>query len=143
MSGVEVGVGDGPDESARTFLQDRINEFNYDTTGIRDGRELFVIGREGGEIVGGIYGWTWGGTCDIQYLWVREDRRGAGLGSRLLRAAEEEAERRGCAQVVVATHSFQAPEFYRRFGYEVTGDVEGYPVGHSHITLRKPLSGGA
>ncbi|MEU4640035.1 GNAT family N-acetyltransferase [Micromonospora sp. NPDC023814] len=49
---------------------------------------------------------------------------------RLLHAAEEEARRRGCTQMSVASFSFQAPEFYRRNGYVDTGRREGIPGGH-------------
>jgi GNAT superfamily N-acetyltransferase len=129
-----------PDPDAVRFLEDRINEFNVEATGIRDGGVLahFVRG-EDGEIVAGIYGWTWGGCCEIRYLWVHPERRGEGIGSRLLQAAEAEAAARGCSQVILDTHSFQAPEFYRRNGYDVVGEVEGYPRGHSKLYLRKRL----
>jgi GNAT superfamily N-acetyltransferase len=123
------------------FLEDRINEFNFAATGIHDGRLLasFVRG-ERGEIQAGIFGWTWGDCCEIRFLWVAGSERGRGHGSRLLLAAEEEAAARGCTQVVLATHSFQAPDFYARFGYEVVGSVDGYPRGYRHLLLRKGLN---
>jgi GNAT superfamily N-acetyltransferase len=122
------------------FLEERINAFNFTTTGIHDGGEVacFIRG-PGEEIVAGLYAWTWGGCCDVRYLWVREDLRGRGYGSALLAAAEREAAARGCRQVVLETHSFQAPDFYRRFGYEIVSAYEGYPAGHRKYHLRKQL----
>lgn len=122
------------------FLEDQINAFNISQTGIRDGRLLacFVRG-EAQQVVAGFYGWTWGGCCEIRYLWVQRELRGHGYGRRLLLAAEQEAKARGCTQVVLDTHSFQAPQFYKKLGYEIIGIVEDYPRHEQKFYLRKSL----
>ena len=93
---------------------------NVDTTKIGDGRTMsFLLRDERGNIIAGVYGWTWGGTCEIRYLWVREDFSNRGYGKTLMEAAEREAIVRGCNQMVLDTHSFQAPLFYQRLGFEI------------------------
>lgn len=124
------------------FLEDRLYDFNVAATGIDDGEYLAIFERDAaGTIVAGLCGITWGGCCEIRQLWVAETRRGAALGSALLQAAEAEALRRGCEQVVLSTHSFQAPAFYRRFGYDVVSVIDNYPRGHSSVLMRKALTG--
>lgn len=61
------------------------------------------------------------------------------LYTRLLAAAEQEATRRGCDQLALSTHSFQAPGFYARFGYQECGRTPAYPRGHDQIHLVKQL----
>jgi GNAT superfamily N-acetyltransferase len=90
--------------------------------------------------VRGALWWTWGGCGYIEVLWVRTDQRGRGLGGRLLAAAEQEIRRRGCDQVALSTHSFQAPGFYARFGYQECGRTPAYPRGHDQIHLVKQFS---
>jgi GNAT superfamily N-acetyltransferase len=122
-------------------LGDEITAFNFAATDVRDGRELFAaVHDEHGELAAGVHGWTWGGTCWIERLWVREGDRGQGVGTALLIAVEQEARSRGCGQLALATHSFQAPEFYRRHGFEIAGEVADYPAGHSYFLMRKRLS---
>jgi GNAT superfamily N-acetyltransferase len=124
------------------FLVDRIYEFNVKATGYADGRLLAgTIRDDTGDIIAGINGHTWGGCCDITNLWVHERHRGQGLGSALLRAAESEAVRRGCDQVVLMTHSFQAPKFYEHLGYDRKFEIEGRPRGHTDIVYAKRLKG--
>jgi GNAT superfamily N-acetyltransferase len=129
-----------PDPRDVQFLEDRIHDYNVECTGIAGGQLVSHIARDReGAIVAGIYGWTWGGCLEIRILWVRDDLRGGGLGSTMLAAAEQVARERGCTLAVLDTHSFQAPEFYRRHGYEVYGRLEGYPRGHAKIFLKKAL----
>lgn len=122
-------------------LEGEIDAFNCAATGFRDGRWLAAFLRDGeGRLRAGLSGHTWGGCCEIRFLWVRESERRAGLGSALLAAAEREARARGCAHVVLSTHSFQAPGFYRRHGYVEVGRADGYPRGHAQLYLRKALA---
>jgi GNAT superfamily N-acetyltransferase len=123
------------------FLEDRLYEFNAGATGIADGRTLGVFLRnELGEIVAAATGHTWGETCELRQVWVAEPQRGNGLGRRLLSAAETEALVRGCKQIILTTHSFQAPDFYRKLGFEVVSELADYPRGHSQFWLRKRLT---
>ncbi len=125
------------------FLENQIYEYNVAQTGYADGRLLGIFLRDdGGAIVAGLYGWTWGGCLQVQDVWVREELRGRGYGARLLLAAETEAIARGCRQAQLETHSFQAPEFYPKYGYEVVGVIEGYPHGHKKYFFRKTLGSG-
>lgn len=80
-----------------------------------------------------------GACCVIAHLWVHESQRGRGLGRMLMQAAEEEARQRGCEQVVLSTHTLQAPKFYERLGYERQVAVLGQPKGHANVIYVKRL----
>ena len=121
-------------------LEELIYAFNQAATGIRDGKLLTLFMRDrNGQVLGGLYGWTWGATCYVRYLYVPPELRKQGHGSDLMRRVEEEAKARGCHQIALETHTFQAPEFYRRLGFDVVGRIDGYPTGHHSLTMRKRL----
>ncbi len=72
-------------------------------------------------------------------VWIREDARHKGLGKSMLETAEAEARSRSCAQIVLSTHSFQAPGFYRKLGFSEVCRVRDFPRGYDQIWLVKRL----
>ncbi|MEU5521249.1 GNAT family N-acetyltransferase [Streptomyces sp. NPDC093250] len=93
-----------------------------------------------GDLAGGLVGHTWTAWLHVTYLWVDARHRGAGLGSRLLMESERVAAERGCTASRVETWDFQAPDFYRRQGYEVVCVIPDYPPGITEYTLTKRLA---
>ena len=139
-SEVQFAIG-GADAGLHDRLDKEIYDFNAAATGHHDGRELSIAVRgDGGDLLAGLTGWTWGGCGYVELLWVRDEQRGTGLGTRLLTAAEAEIRRRGCDRIALNTHSFQAPGFYARLGYRECGRTPGHPYGHDDIHLLKQLS---
>jgi len=136
----EIVISDSAADEDCIELRIALHEFNFESTGYRDGRSLSCFLRNAdGVLVAGIDGFTWGGYGRIEYLWVDASLRGQGIGTRLLSAAENEARRRGCLKVVLDTHSFQAPELYRSLGYEEVGTTLDTPIGFSQTLFEKSL----
>src|SRR5437879_2164802 len=104
------------------FIQDAVDEYNMVTVNDRNYSPVRIFMRDdAGKIVGGILGDIWGGWLYISYLWVAPELQRQGYGTRLLAAAEEEGRAKGCRYAMLETHSFQAPDFYQRAGYQVAG----------------------
>ena len=98
----------------------------------------FFVRADDGEIMAGLVGTTYAGWLFVAELWVHADLRRRGIGSRLLALAEQRAVERGCHSAMLDTFSFQGPQFYPRFGYEVYGTLE-YPPDHKRLFLKKRL----
>jgi len=140
MTHQDIAVSDEATLEDLQVLEEHINEFNFAATGIYDARLLVILLRDPlGRIYAGLSGHTWGGVAEVRFLWVDESQRHAGVGRALLRAAEEEARLRGCRKMVLSTHSFQAPDFYRKSGFVVVGEYSDYPRGYRSFFLEKAL----
>ena len=79
------------------------------------------------------------GVLFIDTVYLPKSLRGTGVGSRILAMAEEEGRRRGCSKAVLFTISFQAPEFYKKLGWQVFGEIAPKPPGATRIYLTKDL----
>ena len=116
----------------------------YNTTRFRpsDNTTLDILVRDDntGEILGGLLGHTSYRLFFLDLFYLPEGLRGAGLGSRIIVLAEDEARRRGCTAAFVYTVSFQAPEFYERRGYREFGEIACPPDGATRIFFTKSLA---
>ena len=129
-----------PSETETDYIREALNQFNCAHVGDDGHTPLNLIEYDAdGSIIGGLLGGTYWGWMYIDILWVREDHRRQGVGSRLLTEAEKEAMRRGCHHVHVDTMSWQAPMFYQKHGYEVIGVLPDIPRGNQKYLLMKAL----
>lgn len=94
------------------------------------GRRSFLVAWDGGRPAGTVVvRWTGlpveghGAVPEIGSLAVVPDRRGEGIGSRLVAAAERRVRERGggAAAIVVAADNLGARRLYERLGYRDTG----------------------
>jgi ribosomal protein S18 acetylase RimI-like enzyme len=98
-----------------------------------------ILRTENGEIVGGLLGNTNMEWFHIEILAVSQSLRGLGFGSKLLQAGEAAAKEKGCRFAFLNTFSYQAPEFYKKYGYTVFGTLDHFPAGHQRIFMQKIL----
>ena len=98
-----------------------------------------IVSTAEGKTVAGINGTTYWGRMHVENLWVAQSFRGQGIGSKLLRMAEDIARQRDCTGVDLDTMSFQAPEFYEKHGYRNMGVVPGFSKGHHRTYYSKEI----
>lgn len=142
MEGLTVTFAEDPSEEEKEFFN-ALQEYNEQQVGESGFERLMLFAQDGeGRIVGGLRGgtvWKW---LHVTLLVVRDGCRNHGIGSRMMAEAEAEAKRRGCIGVHLETMSFQAVPFYRKRGYEVFGQIEDMPPGHTCYFLKKILGNG-
>jgi len=131
---------DKPDDSTWEVIGGGIHRFNSQQAGDGHGKPLcFVLRTMDQKITGGLIGQTHWDWFYIDLLFINEELRGRGYGHQLLIAAEEEARQRGAKHAYLDTFSFQAPEFYKQHGYQVFGELQNFPAGHTRYYLTKQL----
>ena len=127
-------------EAAKQYVTDGIAFYNVATTGEATWYPVaYFLRADDDEIIGGLHGAIWGKWLYIKILWVAEPSRGRGCGRKLIESAEDYARRRGCIGAYLETFSFQARPLYEKLGYEVIGQIDGYPPGHKFFFMRKLL----
>lgn len=128
-----------PTKQQSAVIEHGLDEYNAGVASARSVTRVRAVCVESGDVVAGLEGAAYWGKLHIRLLWVHPDHQSKGLGSRLMRWAEEQGRKLGCNSAMVDTMSFQAPEFYARLGYRQFGVSEGYEGGASRHYFEKQL----
>jgi len=127
-------------EERETILQ-RLIDFNLQNAPDPDFRLLGLLVKDDqGAIIGGLWGRSAYEWLFVELLFVPEHLRGTGLGTQLMRQAEDVARERGCTGVWLDTFAFQALPFYLKLGYTIFGELKDHPRGISQYWLKKNVS---
>jgi len=122
-------------------IVDGMNDYNAAFWPGANWAARYIVGRDAaGAVQSGLKFIT---ACEwlfVNWLWVATPYRKRGEGSRLMKAAEDDARAAGRHGAYLDTFSFQAPEFYRRLGYSEFGRIADFPPGFARIWLMKRFS---
>lgn len=107
------------DETIGTILD---NEFEHyaEKNGVHCNYEEFsFLAKEGNEVLGVITGKAYYKEVHVQDLIVVEKFRKQHIGMKLLAKVEEYAREKNVKNINLSTYAFQAPEFYKKYGFQV------------------------
>lgn len=129
--------------AAKNYINNKLYEYNlkHFPSDLRD-RYLEIhlfLKDENGKICGGILGevcWNW---LEIHSFIIDEDVRALGYGTKLLLEVEKIALERNCDFIKVDTLSFQALDFYKKYGYKEYGILDNVGRDYKHYYLKKDL----
>ncbi|MHB0980420.1 MAG: GNAT family N-acetyltransferase [Thermoleophilia bacterium] len=141
--GVSVSAAGGRDRAILRFLREEWPAADREILGRTydwKAETVDLVAREGRRVVGVLRGRLTGGVATINELLVREDRRGRGIGTLLVRMLERDAALRRCHKVVLRTPAGSNAEwFYRGLGYSREYSLPGHHFGHAYVGMWKRL----
>jgi GNAT superfamily N-acetyltransferase len=126
------------------LIVDRIVEYNLSKVPLKQEVSFLRINRviedTNGEIIAGILSKMYCWNClYIDALWVKEEYRIDGLGTKLIREIEKIAKEKGCYLIHLDTFDFQAKDFYIKQGYEIFGILDECPQRHKRYFMKKSI----
>ena len=139
----DILLTEDPPEEAREAVRAVLLRYNEDHVS-NEGREranfALLVNEPGtATLLGGLFARAWRNMLSIELVALSPELRGSGLGTRLMRMAEEEGRRRDCRNAWLQTSDWQARGFYEKLGYRVFGELEDYPIGHRRFFMTKRL----
>ncbi len=137
---MEFEITNNVSEKDQNAVFQGLLKYNRSHLGDSEPEDLGIYLRnEEGMVTAGLVGNTFGLWLMVKYLWISEELREQGIGSRILLKGEETAKERGCRYVFLDTFSFQAPNFYKKYGYTEVLTLENYPVDGKRHYFTKTL----
>ena len=128
------------DSQKSQIIGDLIRSYNLSKREVAESEPLnLYVEDEHGEIMAGLVAETFGNWLEIEYLFVKDDLRGQGIGSQLLQRAESEVKKRNCRFAFVNTYQFQAPGFYQKQSYKEVFTLKDYPYTGQRQYYQKDL----
>lgn len=124
-------------------IVDGINQYNLDRVSALSDIWTpleYIAKNENDEEIGGILaGMGYWNGLEINILWVKDEYRKMGIGTKILKYVENLAREKGATISMLDTFDFQAEEFYLKNGYKSIGEIQDFPKGHKRIYFSKRL----
>ena len=101
------------------LIDDEFNEYGKECGVACDFKPFYFVAKEDEKIVGYLTGHSYYKEVHVGDLVVLKEYRHHHIGSQLMKKMEEYFIGKGFEHINLTTYEFQAPEFYKKCGYEV------------------------
>jgi GNAT superfamily N-acetyltransferase len=138
----DITIAPATDEELRSGeLGRKLRHYNYGFVGEYPEQHYIRLNAkdQSGRLLGGLRGFVFLYWLNIEVLFVEEDMRGSGLGSRLLAWAERQAIALGAQNARLDTFEWQARGFYLKHGYEEYARIDDCAPGYYLAHMKKSL----
>jgi ribosomal protein S18 acetylase RimI-like enzyme len=125
-------------EKERVFVAQNLLAHTEKEIGRRVMHESYALmAYDGQRLIGAVIGKIYSNWMHLDLVWVDESYRGNSVGSRLLDTSYQTATAAGLHGIEVWTQSWQAPDFYRKLGYENFAVFDDFIEGYKRYILRR------
>ena len=107
------------DNKVEEFINEEFSQYAIQKGIILNYDEFCFVAEDDGEIAGVITGRAYYNEVHIGDLIVGRNCRKSGIGTALVQAVETAYKDKGYDKISLTTFGFQAPEFYKKLGYEL------------------------
>ena len=107
------------DNKVEEFINEEFSQYAIQKEIILNYDEFCFVAEDDGEIAGVITGRAYYNEVHIGDLIVGRNCRKSGIGTTLVQAVETAYKDKGYDKISLTTFGFQAPEFYKKLGYEL------------------------
>ncbi|KOO08955.1 GNAT family N-acetyltransferase [Vibrio hepatarius] len=131
-----------PPKNIKDLIYNGLKSFNLKHFPDEEMQSLACVAEDpGGNFLGGLTGQIFTNTLFVEFLWLDDSNRSAGIGSKLMAEVEQQAKKLGVTDIYLDTYTFQAPGFYAKLGFEEVGRYTGFPTrGVDKIFLQKKIA---
>lgn len=107
------------DKAFSEFIDNEFNKYADKNNLICNYNSFAFAAKENDKTVGVIAGHSYYNEVHISDFIVLEDYRGKGIGTSLIKKAEDYHRDNGFESINLTTYEFQAPDFYKQNGYDL------------------------
>ena len=116
---IEIEYKENLDEEIYTMIDKEFNEFATKNGVVCNYKSFAFVAKKGNKIIGIITGNSYYKEVHISDLIVLEQYRNKHIGSKLMETVESYYKNKGFENINLTTYGFQAPEFYKKCGFEI------------------------
>ena len=106
-------------EEVDKIADELLSEYDNENNVKYNFNKFGFIAKQNDVTIGYLTGFSYYSEVTINNLVVLKEYRGKGIGTKLIKQVESHFKNKGFNNINLVTNEFQAPEFYKKCGYEL------------------------